>query len=104
MPLLEVLVLKDCLPDDIPLLIPHDHPIIRLEHLHILSLDAATFRCANLISYLDFPSNVSIDLSGNSSVTSDNVCLSQYQSRRWDTLYARFTPLNILYCKITRRL
>lgn len=86
MPLLEALVLQNCLPDDIPLSIPHDHPIVRLRHLRVLSLRAATFRCTNLISYLEFPPEISIHLCADISMTLETSCLRRYQSH-WDALY-----------------
>lgn len=84
MPLLEVLVMHRFLPE-IPFVTPSDHPVVRLEHLRYLSLTTDTFGCANFMSYLDVPPNMSIRLCADIMVTPSS--LMQYQRYKWNTLY-----------------
>lgn len=63
MPLLETLHLEHCLPREIPILGSEDRKIT-LSHLHSIELAADTISCANLLSYLDCPVEVSINVQG----------------------------------------
>lgn len=59
MPLLEILTLHKALPEDIPPSRRGSHRAT-LPHLRSIAISGPSFSCANLLTYLDFPSDSSI--------------------------------------------
>lgn len=72
LPLLEVLVLLDCMPTNTRPSQQGDS-IATLRHLHSVAISGNTFACVNLLSYLDFPSDSSVRLCGHKAESAEAV-------------------------------
>lgn len=80
MPLLEVLILKNCLSKDMRLLQSGDK-VVTLRHLRSIAIAGSSFDCANLLTHIDFPSDASLKLGCHGAQSPSFITLQIYMTR-----------------------